>query len=405
MKFPTPRGPRSTAAWVALIGSLTALPAFTTDMYLPSLPDVARDLGATEAAAQLTLSVMLVGAAAGTLVIGPLSDRFGRRRPLLLGIAGHVLTSLLAIVVPTIETLVALRLVQGFFNAAASVIAMAVIRDRFEGVAAAQMFSRLMLIIGLSPLLAPTLGSLVASLGGWHLTFAALAVMGVGLGAAVVWLLPETHPRAARTGGGVKEALRGYRTVLRDRQFVVLAFIPGLGMAVIMSYVVGSPFVFQEGFGLSSAQFSLLFAVNGIGLVASAQVNAALVRRVAPLRLLRTALVVQLAFVASLVVLAATGTGGLLGVLVALWLTLGMQGFVPANASALALTRHGERAGTASAVIGGFQTGVAGVVSPLVGVLGAGALAMSSVMAGAIALAIVLLALATPAFRRGHTFG
>jgi len=390
---------------VALIGSLTALPAFTTDMYLPSLPDVARDFGTSEAAAQFTLSAMLIGAAVGTLVIGPLSDRFGRRRPLLLGIAAHVVTSLLAIVAPSITWMIVLRVVQGFFNASASVIAMAVIRDRFEGVAAAQMFSRLMLIIGLSPLLAPTFGTFAASLGSWHLTFVLLALMGVALGAAVVWFLPETHPRARRSSGGVGAAVRGYGTLLRDRQFVVLAMIPGLGMAVIMSYVVGSPFVFQEGFGLSHGQFSLLFAVNGIGLVASAQVNAALVRRVAPLRLLRTGLVVQLVFAVVLVALAVTGAGGLLGVLVALWLTLGMQGFVPANASALALTRHGERAGTASAVIGCFQTGVAGVVSPLVGVLGAGTTAMSSVMTGAIVVAIVLLAIATPAFRRGHTFG
>jgi len=373
-------------------------------MYLPSLPDVARDLSTSQAAAQLTLSVMLVGAAAGTLVIGPLSDRLGRRRPLLLGIAGHVVTSLLAIVVPGIVGLVVLRVVQGFFNAAASVIAMAVIRDRFEGVAAARMFSRLMLVIGLSPLLAPTLGTLVAGLGGWRLTFAALAVMGVALAAAVLWRLPETHPRTRRATGGVGGALRGYGHVLRDRQFLALALVPGLGMAVIMSYVVGSPFVFQEGFGLSHAQFSLLFAVNGIGLVVSAQANAALVQRVAPLRLLRTGLVVQLVLAIGLVTVAAAG-GGLLAVLAALWCTLALQGLVPANASALALTRHGERAGTAAAVIGGFQTGVAGVVSPLVGVLGAGTVAMSSVMTGAIAVAIVLLAVATPAFRRGRTFG
>jgi DHA1 family bicyclomycin/chloramphenicol resistance-like MFS transporter len=397
-------GPRSTAAWILLLGSLSALPAFTTDMYLPALPDVARDLHTTDAGAQVTMSAMLIGAALGTLVIGPLSDRFGRRGPLLVGLAGHVVTSVLSIMVPNITLLIVLRVIQGFFNASASVTSMAIIRDRFSGAEAARMFSRLMLVIGLSPLLAPTVGSLVEGWGSWHGIFLVLALMGVVLGAVVLRALPETLPTARRVTGGLPAALRGYRTLVRDRRFLALAVVPGLGMAVVMSYVSGSPFVFQEHFGLSSGAFSLLFAVNGLALVASAQVNAALVRKVAPIRLLRTALVVQLVFAAGLVVFAVTGVGGLLGVLAGLWLVLSMQGMVPSNASALALTRHGEMAGTASAVIGALQTGIAGVVSPLVGVLGATAAAMSSVMLGAIAVAILVLAVATPAFRREGGF-
>lgn len=397
------RGPRSTAAWIVLLGCLAALPAFTTDMYLASLPAVARDLHTSDTSAQLTMSAMLVGAALGTLVIGPLSDRFGRRAPLLAGLVGHVLTSLLAAVAPTIGVLVAVRFVQGVFNASCSVSSMAVIRDRFTGAEAARMLSRLMLVIGLSPLLAPSIGSLVAGWGSWHLTFVVLAVMGVVLGVCVLRLLPETHAPERRTTGGVGTALRGYGTLLRDRRFVGLAILPGLSMAVVMSYVSGSPFVFQEGFGLSSHSYALLFAVNGVALVASAQLNAALVRRVAPIRLLRTALLLQLAFGAALVVVSATG-GGLFAIVGCLWLVLGMQGMVPSNASALALTRHGERAGTASAVIGAFQSGIAGVVSPLVGVLGATAVAMGSVMTGAIVLSVVVLAVATPAFRRGGGF-
>ncbi|PJI94559.1 multidrug effflux MFS transporter [Luteimicrobium subarcticum] len=398
------RGPRSNVAWILLLGALAALPAFTTDMYLPTLPDVGHDLHTTDAGAQLTMSAMLIGSALGTLVIGPLSDRFGRRPPLLVGLAGHVVTSLLCVVAPTIGVLVGLRTVQGMFNAACAVTSMAIIRDRFAGADAARMLSRLMLVIGLSPLLAPTIGSLVEGFGGWRGTFVVLAGMGVVL-AVVVWrVLPETLAPERRTAGGIGTALRGYRTLVRDTRFLALASLPGFGMAVVLSYVSGSPFVFKEGFGLSSAQFSLLFAINGVALVASAQVNAALVHRVAPIRLLRTALVVQMCFAAGLVVLTATGAGGILGVLVGLWLVLAFQGMVPSNASALALTRHGEMAGTASAVIGALQTGIAGVISPLVGVFGATALAMSSVMAGSIALALIVLAVATPAFRRGGGF-
>jgi DHA1 family bicyclomycin/chloramphenicol resistance-like MFS transporter len=267
------------------------------------------------------------------------------------------------------------------------------------------MLSRLMLMIGLSPLLAPSIGSLVAGWAGWHGTFVVLAVMGLVLLVVVLRVLPETLPPERRTQGGVATALRGYRTLVRDRRFLALALLPGLGMAVVMSYVSASPFVFQQGFGLSSTQFSLLFAVNGVALVASAQVNAALVRRVAPVRLLRTALVAQLVLAAGLVALAATGFGGVFGVIGGLWLVLGMQGLVPSNASALALTRHGEMAGTAAAVIGAMQTGVAGLVSPIVGVLGASAVAMGSVILGAIAVGLLVLGLATPAFRRGGGFG
>jgi DHA1 family bicyclomycin/chloramphenicol resistance-like MFS transporter len=387
-----------------MLGSLSALPAFTTDMYLPSLPDVARDFHTTNTSAQLTMSATLIGAAIGTLVLGPISDRFGRRTPLLIGLAGHVVTALLAVLVPSIGLLVALRVVQGFFNASCSVSSMAIIRDRFAGAEAARMFSRLMLMIGLSPLLAPSIGSVVAGWAGWHGTFVVLAAMGLALGIVVLRYLPETLPPERRVQGGLMTALRGYRTLLGDSRFLALAVLPGLGQAVVMSYVSASPFVFQEGFGLSSAQFSALFAINGVALVGSAQLNAALVRRVAPIRLLRTALVVQLVFAVGLVALAATGAGGIFGVLGGLWLVLGMQGMVPSNASALALTRHGEMAGTAAAVIGAMQSGIAGVVSPVVGVLGASAVAMGSVILGAVAVGLLVLAVATPAFRRGGGF-
>ncbi len=397
----TPTRARSPYRWVLMLGALAALPAFTVDMYLPSLPEVAADLDSTPSFAQLSVSVMLVGGAAGQLVIGPLSDRYGRRAPLLWGLALHVVTSLLCAIAPDMTILIALRLLQGFFNAACGVAAMAVVRDRFVGAEAARILSRLMLVIGVAPMLAPTFGSAVAAAAGWRWVFVFLALGGVAM-ALVVWrLMPETLPVARRQSGRLGSVFSGYRALVADRQFMALAVLPGLGMAVLMSYVVGSPFVFQEGYGLSHAQFSLLFALNGLGLVLSAQVNAALVRRIAPIRLLRAALALQGVFAVALLAVALTEAGGLVGLLAVLWFVLAFQGLIPANASAIALSRHGERAGSAAAVIGAVQSGVAGFVSPLVGVLGGGVVAMASVMLGALVCALVVLAVATPAYRRG----
>jgi len=402
---PTPRSPakpqRISPAFVGLVGLMTALGAFTTDTYLPSLPAVGADLGASAAAVQLTISGVLIGGALGQLVVGPLSDRYGRRRPALIGIAVHIVASVLCAAAPGIFPLVGFRVLQGVGNSAATVVAMAVVRDRFSGSTAARVLSRLMLIIGVAPLFAPTVGGVIANLAGWRAVFVALAVLGVVIGLAVRRWLPETLPVERRRATGPVGALRGYRDLLRDRHFVALAVLPGLGMAVLMSYVAGSPYVLREGFGLSANQFSALFAINGLGLVTGAQINGWLVQRMAPIRILRAALPAAILLALTLLVVAHTGAGGLIGLLVPLWFLLAVNGFVPPNASALALTRHGERAGTAAALIGSLQAGVAGVVSPLVGVLGEDAAAMATVMLGSLLVATAVLTFATPAYRRG----
>jgi DHA1 family bicyclomycin/chloramphenicol resistance-like MFS transporter len=380
---------------------MTALPAISTDIYLPSLPDVARDLSTSATAAQLTMTGMLIGGAIGQLVIGPTSDRFGRRKPVLVGIVLHVLTSLLCAIAPGIVPLIALRVLQGFFNASASVVAMAVIRDRFVGSDASRLLSRLMLVIGVAPLFAPSVGGLIAGEWGWRGVFVALAIYGVGLWVVVWRRLPETLPAERRRGPGLRAALSGYRHLLRDRHFLALAVLPGLGVAGLMSYVVGSPFVLREGYGLSAHQFALLFAVNGVGLVAGAQVNAALVRRYAPVRILRVVLPVAVVLSLGLFAVGATGAGGLPALLVMLWFQLALVNFTPPNASALALGRHGEIAGTAAAFIGSSQAAISGTISPLVGVFGGDALAMTAVMAGSAVLALVVLAFGTPAYRSG----
>lgn len=390
-----------TPQFVALMGAMAALGAMTVDMYLPSLPDVAADLGTSDAAAQFTISGVLIGAALGQIVVGPLSDRFGRRRPALIGLAVHVVASLLCMIVPAIGPLILLRMLQGVGNSAAGITAMAVIRDRLTGGPAARVLSRLMLVIGLAPLLAPTIGGLIAGAAGWRAVFGVLAALGLAL-AVVVWrFLPETLPPERRATEGLGGALRGYRSLLADRHFVALAVLPGLAMGALISYVAGSPFVLRVGYGLSENQFALIFALNGIGLVLGAQVNAALVRRVAPIRIVRVALPITLVLALVLLAVAVTGVGGLLGILVPLWLLLSVLGLIPPNASAMALARHGERAGTAAALIGAMQAGVAGLISPLVGALGGDAVAMAIAVLVSVASAFAVLAIATPAYRRG----
>jgi DHA1 family bicyclomycin/chloramphenicol resistance-like MFS transporter len=407
---PTPTAPveaagstpvlRPSAKYVLLLGVMTALPAITTDIYLPSLPDVARDLDTSAAAAQLTMTMMLIGGAVGQLVIGPMSDRFGRRAPVLIGVALHIVTSLLCAIAPAILPLIGLRMLQGFFNASASVVAMAVIRDRFVGPDASRLLSRLMLVIGVAPLFAPSVGGLIAGEFGWRAVFVALALYGAVLWVVVLLKLPETLPKERRLTSA-RGAWSGYRVLLRDRHFVALALLPGLGLAVLMSYVVGSPFVLREGYGLTAGQFALIFAINGIGLVGGAQVNAALVRRYAPIQIIRVALPISFLLVLVLLVVAITGAGGLPALLVLLFLIMSVVNFTPPNASAIALSRHGERAGTAAAFIGALQAGVSGVVAPMVGVLGESAWAMATVMLAGAGGALLVLALATPAYHRG----
>ncbi|RPF27674.1 multidrug effflux MFS transporter [Georgenia muralis] len=396
-----PAAVRPPASFVLLLGAMAALPAVTTDLYLPSLPDVARDLETSAALVQATITGVLIGGAVGQILIGPLSDRFGRRAPVLIGISVHIVASLLAAIAPSIIPLLALRVIQGVGNSAAMVSAMAVIRDRYSGAGASVILSRLMLVVGVAPLFAPTVGGLIAHLWGWRANFTVLAILGLILLLVVARALPETHPPERRVARGLAGTARSYGVLLADRQFMALALLPGLGLGALISYVAGSPFVLREGYGLSENAFALLFAINGAGLVLGSQVNASLVRRFEPLKIIRVAIPLAMLLAAVLVVVAATGAGGLVALMTPLWFMLAVNALVPPNASALALTRHGERAGTAAALIGAMQAGVAGVVSPMVGVLGGDAVAMATVILGAVAAAFVVLVVATPAYRRG----
>lgn len=366
--------------FVFLLGAMAAVPAVTIDMYLPSLPEVAAELSASDSQAAGTITGMLIGAALGQLLVGSLSDTYGRKAPFAVGLTIHTLTSLACIWAPTILGLISLRVLQGVGNAAASVTAMAMIRDRFEGARAAAIMSRLMLVIGLAPLLAPTIGGLIATQWSWRIVFAFLAGYGAFVLIATVVFMPETHPKERRSRTSLPQAFRGYALLLADRQFMALAVLPGLGLAVLMTYVSASPFVLRAHFGLTESQFALLFAINGLALIVGTQVNAQLVRGRTPITILRWVMPLEMTM-ALAVVLIALGFDSLIGVSIPLWIMLALNSIVMPNATAMALSRHGARAGSAAAVVGASQYGLAGVIAPAAGVLGASAVSMGSLIA------------------------
>jgi DHA1 family bicyclomycin/chloramphenicol resistance-like MFS transporter len=373
------------------LGAFVALGPLTVDMYLPALPAVTRDLMTTPATVQLTLTGTLVGLAVGQLVLGPLSDAVGRRRPLLAGTALHVAASLLVLIAPDIAVLGALRLLQGVGTAAGAVIALAVVSDLFQGRAAATMLSRLILVIGAAPVLAPTVGGEVLRFTSWRGVFVLLGGYGLLLLAVGWFAVRETLPPERRVASGVASTLRSYRGLLADRVFVGLVLVAGLTIAGLFSYVSGSSFVFQEQFGLDEQQFGLLFGAGAFWLIAATQVNPVVLRWWSTAQVLVAATVGGALAGCVLVVLAAFGAAGLWGVVLPMWAILFACGLGLPNAPALALARHGEAAGTAAALLGAVQFGVGAAVAPLVGALGNDALAMGVVVVTSLLLALAVL--------------
>ncbi|WP_406371308.1 multidrug effflux MFS transporter [Streptomyces sp. NBC_00647] len=366
--------PGRTGLLVTLIlGGLTATPPLAMDMYLPALPEVTGSLHAPAATVQLTLTACLAGMALGQLVVGPMSDRWGRRRPLLAGLAVYVVATVLCALATDVGLLVAFRLAQGLAGAAGIVIARAVVRDLYDGVAMARFFSTLMLISGVAPVVAPLIGGQILRLTDWRGVFVVLTAVGIAL-TAVVWAkLPETLPPAERHGGGVGEALRAMRGLLADRVFAGYMLAGGFTFAALFAYISASPFVIQEIYGASPQTFSLLFGANSVGLVIAGQVNGKLlVGRVALEKVLAVGL--------SLVVLAATalllmssgvlGTVGIAPVSAALFVLMSAMGLALPNTQALALMRVRHAAGSASALLGTSSFLIGAIASPLVGIAG-----------------------------------
>jgi DHA1 family bicyclomycin/chloramphenicol resistance-like MFS transporter len=376
---------------IVVLGLLVALGPLTIDMYLPALPRIAHELSVSSSVAQLTLTGTLAGLALGQLIVGPLSDSLGRRRPLMAGIVLHMLASVMCLVAPNIVVLGVARSLQGVGAAAAMVVAIAIVGDLFTDTAAATVMSRLMLVLGVAPVVAPSLGAAVLLKASWHWVFAVLVVLAGLLLLLAALALPETLPKSHRRPLKVKGILATYGSLFRDKRFVVLVLVAALGMSGLFAYIAGASFVLQGRYGLDQQEFALVFGAGAVALIGTTQLNVVLLRRFTPATIVVWALTASALLGATFVGLAAAGVGGLAAFVVPVWAILAAMGLVIPNAPALALSRHQEAAGTSAALLGAGQFGLGAAVAPLVGVLGNDELALAVVMTVGVVVALLAL--------------
>ena len=341
--------------WLVLMAALTALGPLSIDMYLPSFPAIAESLGTDRGSVERTLAAFLIGLALGQLFYGPLSDRFGRKPPLYVGLAIYVAASIGCVFASSIDALTALRFFQALGGSAGMVIARAVIRDRSDTRGSAQALSLLMLVMGVAPILAPLLGGAVLSIAGWHGIFVFLSLFGGGVFAAVATRMQETVVAQSAARISIASVLGNYGRLLRNRHFMACAAAGGLGTSGMFAYIVGSPHIFIEHYGITPGHYGFLFGLNAIGIVGGAQINARLLRKYPPHRILRKAL--WGLPIASLVglTLAASGMINLPLLMLCLFVFIGSLGFIGPNATALGLAGQGARTGAASALLGTLQ--------------------------------------------------
>ncbi|WP_422386377.1 multidrug effflux MFS transporter [Cryobacterium psychrotolerans] len=377
--------------YIIVLGALTALGPFTIDLYLPAFPTLENELGVSAAAIQLTLTGTMIGFGFGQLVVGPWSDKVGRRLPLMLATGFHILASVGAALSQDIVWLGVFRLLQGFGAAAGAVVALAMVRDLFGGKPLVRMLSRLALVSGLAPVLAPVIGSQLLLVMSWRGIFWVLAAYGAVVIVAVALWIVETLPESARHAVGHNSLAQRYRSVLGDRTFVGVAIIGAMTFTGLFSYLSASSFLFQQVYSFSPQQYGMLFAVNSLGIVLGVQLSSRLMHRwnVGPQWILTVSTVV-LAVTAAAIVLLDSAGAGLWGILVPLWFFIAACGFTLPSVQVIALNAHGHEAGTAASLLGAGNFGVAGLISPVVGLLGVGnAIPMGAVM-GSTALVSIL---------------
>jgi DHA1 family bicyclomycin/chloramphenicol resistance-like MFS transporter len=367
--MPSAEPGRPPAQTVVVLGGLTMFGPLSLDLYLPALPQLADDLNASASAAQLSITACLVGLAVGQLLAGPLSDRLGRKRPLIIGLVAYLLASIACALAPSATVLIVLRLVQGLGGAAGIVISRAIARDLYSGSALMIFFSRLLLIAGLAPVLAPILGGQLSLIMSWRGIFGVLAGFGAVLLLAGWFGLKETLPPERRIVGGFRRTVQGYTTLLHDRFFVGCALSSGLAGATMFAYIAGSTFVLQRIYGMSPQGFSFVFGGISLGLVAAAQIGARLALVWPLTRVLGLGLVINLFGATALFVTVISGLpmGVLIGALVIMVCAVGL---IFPTANALAMADYPDLAGTASSLQGLSQFVFGAIAAPLVGIAG-----------------------------------
>ena len=379
---------------ILLLGSVSALGPLAIDMYLPSFPTIAKQMNVGVGSVERTMAAYFAGLAIGQLFYGPAGDRFGRRLPLFVGLALFIVGSAGCGLARSVPALVGLRFVQALGGCAEMVIARAVVRDRFAARDAARVFSALMLVMGLAPILAPLAGGWLVVHASWRAVFAAQAVAGLACLVAVAVFLPESLPVDRRERRSPAAIVAVYGQLLRHRLLIAHAMAGSLVLAGLFAYVAGSPFVFITLFHVPESHFWMFFGTNAAGLIASSQVNGWLVQRADPRRVLRGGLIAATVAGTLLLFAAATGAGGFVGLLVPLFAFLCCFGFILPTSTALAMAPHGRVAGAASAVLGAVQFAVSGLAGVAVSALHNGTavpMAAAIAVAGGAALAVNLL--------------
>lgn len=373
---------------ILILGSLAALGPLSIDMYLPAFPDMSRSFDASASLIQLSLTACMLGMALGQLIVGPLSDVRGRKRPLMVALLAYLLASLACAMAPTIEVLIALRFIQGAAGASGIVISRAIVRDLFDGPELTRFFAALSLVNGTAPILAPVIGGQLLRFGDWHFVFYLLAILSTMMLLAVALRLPETLPLDRRVEGNLTTTLKTFGRLLTDRVFIGYAFAQAFVMGAMFAYISGSPFVLQNIYGASPQQFSFLFGLNGIGIILAAQIAGRLAGRVDSERLMRISLTI-VASASILLFLAMTLTDQLIFVMIPLFFVVSSVGLISTLGFTLAMQNYGTTAGSASALLGLLPMLVGSLVSPLVGIMGE----QSAVPMGIIIMTLDCLAL------------
>jgi DHA1 family bicyclomycin/chloramphenicol resistance-like MFS transporter len=375
------------------------------DMYLPALPAMAKDLHASPAAAQATVSTFLLGQAVGQLVVGPLSDRLGRRIPVMAGVTLFCVATGLCAISSDVGLLVAARLLQALGACGGSLVARAVVRDRYDDHEVLHVFSLLSLVFGVCPVLAPLLGGWVLTVADWRWIFGVQALFGLAVGAAVFLRLPESRSEATRLRAYGENPFESYLALLRQPLLVGYLLTGGLAGAALFSYITSAPRLIITELHVSPAHFGWVFGVNAVGLIAGNQVNARLARRIPSDTLVQAALLSALAAAVALAACAWTGWGGVWGLLLPLFVVIASLGFSQPNTTASAMNVDRHRAGATAALVGTAFFGVgslAGVATSLVP--GRASQAMAAVILATLALALAsYYALVTPQLRRSET--
>lgn len=376
--------PSMSRIWMILIlGALSAFGPLSLDMYLPSLPELAKTMHTSTSLTQLSLTSCLIGLAVGQLFAGPLSDVRGRRFPLIIGMVVYGVASLLCAFSTSIEMLIALRFVQGIAGSAGIVISRAVVRDMYSGSELTKFFSMLMLVNGAAPILSPIIGGQLLQFTSWRGVFIVLTVIGVLMLLAVLFWLPETLGVDKRSKGGVMNTLSTFGALLRDRTFIGLALCQGFVSAGMFAYISGSPFVLQDIFGVSPQTFGLIFAVNGIGIIIAGQITGRLAGRVSERNLFVSGIALATIGGSTLLIAIVSGAGLIL-ILPTLFIVVSCVGIVGTAGASMALQNYGHAAGSASALLGLLSYILGALVMPLVGIMGSGtAVPMGIVVFGA----------------------